>query len=296
MLIQNSAAFYNPKDEFKVVLTISGAGAYWGAGAASMVAYPVGVATTCEKDGPGTGSVAVVTAPYTITTESGATAGVVASGAGCGTIAATAQYKVLTSSKFTGIDTANVLEVDMPSVVFDASKFKNGDAVNATVELYRLPCGKVFTATRKIAEFVTTCPAAAPISKLLFPYAVPMDSAKSSGWWYGMSFCNASTVAGSYTIYVYEADGDSFKSVSTTDLAAGKMVTFGGADLLKLTWTTLTGGTTAVMGDTTAFIKVECNFGSAGGFGMMGNGSDSTGYVAYGDNTTGVNVSPKFSY
>ncbi len=291
VLISNtSGTFYNNGDNFKLVLTISGNGAYWGSSSAGVYAYPSGNTTYCNAHAVGAGASGNLTGgAYTITTETGVASTTAATGVGCGTIAAGSQWKTLTSASFSSIDTSNLLEVDLPGVVYSPASFTNGNQVTATVTLQRLPCGTIFTGTRVLAQFVSSCPSATPVTSLLFPYATPFAAASNDGWWFGMSFCNPSSAAGTYTIYVYEDDGDSFSSAGTS-LAAGDMVTLSNADLLALTWTTVSSTGGGVMGNTRSHIIVDCNFASAGGFGMMGNGADSTGYVANGQASTLANV------
>ena len=110
---------------------------------------------------------------------------------------------------------------------------------------------------------------------LLFPYATPLDDAT---WWFGMSFCNPSEKAGTARITVFEDDGDQGTCI-TGSLAAGRMVTMTGTGLLSVLTQTAGRGS---LGDARCHIVVSCNFDLACGFGMMGNGVDSTGYSANG--------------
>jgi hypothetical protein len=124
---------------------------------------------------------------------------------------------------------------------------------------------------------VDTCAAAAPTTTLYYPYSVELDG--SSGWWFGITIGNPTAVAGTATITVYEADGDIGTSAPISIGAYGLEV-MGGSDLLGLL--TADAGNAGTLGDSRTHIVVECGFGAAGGFGMMGNEIDSTGYTAYG--------------
>jgi hypothetical protein len=289
LLIQNtSGTFYNNGDIFDLVLTISGNGTYWGGAAPVVSHYPTGNTTYCAADASGGTALAPVFAVTTPTTP-----GAGHNPAGCGAVAAANQWTVLSTAAgagFTGIDGSNVLEVNMPLVVFDPAVVSDGGQASVTVSLVRRPCGTVFTGTRVIAEYVDTCPAAAPATNLLFPYATPLND---SSWWFGMSFNNpivppAAGVAGTYTITIYEDDGDVFQYTSPTTLAAGDMVTMSNVDLLALTWTTVSNAGGGTAGDTRCHIRVDCGWAGATGFGMTGNGSDSTGYVAIGNSAIWV--------
>jgi len=216
---------------------------------------------------------------WTVVTRSGtAFVAPFADGAGCGTVPANKQLYRLRSQAFdpTNAD-INRIVIDIPRTVYNPALLSDGDVATVRVELYKVPCGLIFQDTRCIANYVSTCAAAQPQTTLLYPYAVELDG--SSGWWFGMSFCNPSGNAGTATITVYETDGDT-GSYTTPSIAAGGMMTMNGTDLLS----NLTAGTgnTGTLGDSRAHIVVICNFGFAGGFGMMGNGMDSTGYSANG--------------
>ena len=115
----------------------------------------------------------------------------------------------------------------------------------------------------------------ATITTLLYPYATPLDDER---WWFGMRFCNPSEKAGTARITVFEDDGDQGTCI-TGSLAAGRMVTMTGTGLLSVLTQTAGKGT---LGDARCHIVVRCNFPLACGFGMMGNGFDSTGYSANG--------------
>ena len=274
-----SGTFFNSGDEYKIVLRTSGSGAYWMGATPVVSGYEPSANDECDADAAGTAT-NLGLAAFTITTETGVTAGSGATGTGCGSIAADDRYMILTSAAFTDIDDYDLLEINIPGVVFDPAQFAEGDQVTVTVELYRLPCGLIFSDDRVIAEFVDACATAAATTTLLFPYSTPLNDAS---WWFGMSFCNPTltgAVAGTALITVYEDDGDT-GTYTTPSIAVGGMATYGGAELLSNL--TAASANTGTLGDSRCHIIVNCNFGSAGGFGMMGDGSDSTGYAAYGN-------------
>lgn len=282
ILIQNnSGTFFDAGDTYKIVLQISGNGAYWGGDTPAVEEYYPGNTNQCVAHIAAGDEINMIGGGWGITTETAVVAGAPATGAGCSAIAEASRWIKLESPRFTGIDDCYLIEVNMPVIVYDSAKFNDGDQVKVTVELWRLPCGTILSAERVVAEFVDTCPLAAAVTTLLFPYSTHLDG--SDGWWFGMSFCNpdlANAVAGTALITVYEDDGD-IGTYTTPDVAVGGMVTLGGADLLSNL--TPDPANTGTLGDVRCHIIVDCNFGAAGGFGMMGNGSDSTGYVPYGN-------------
>jgi hypothetical protein len=166
--------------------------------------------------------------------------------------------------------------LDVPVVAYDPAQITAGAQVTLTVELYRLPCGLIFTGTRVLAEFVAACGTAAPVSNLYYPYAVPLDG--SSGFWFGFVIGNPSAAAGVATITFVEADGDI--GTATVNLEALGLAVYGNPELLGML--TPDAANTGTLGDSAAHIVVSCTFAGAGGFGMTGNGADSTGYTPYG--------------
>jgi hypothetical protein len=281
ILIQNnSGTFFDSGDNYQLVLRISGSGAYWGGTTPVVAEYNTGNTNQCNAHASAGNEANVPGGAWGIVTETGVAAGAVATGAGCGSIAAASRYVSLTSAAFTGIDDCYLIEVNTPNIVFDPAQFSEGDQVTVTVELWRLPCGLIFTDQVIVAEFVDTCPTAAATTTLLYPYSTPLND---SSWWFGMSFCNpnlAGAVAGTALITVYEDDGD-VGTYTTPAIAVGGMATYGGAELLSNL--TAAAANTGTLGDSRCHIIVTCSFGGAGGFGMMGDGSDSTGYAAYGN-------------
>lgn len=281
ILIQNSTGtFYDALDNYQMILQISGNGAYWGGTAPVVTGYTPTNLTQCNNDA--SGGAAIATA-WTVVTETAATPGAIPTGAGCGAIAPASQYIRLTSAAFSGIDTYNQLEVNLPPIVYDPARFVAGGQVTVTVTLNRLPCGTVFTGTRVVAQFAATCPSAAAGTRLLFPYATPLSD---NTWWFGLSIANpalTNSVAGTAVITVYEDDGD-IGTYTTPSILVGDMVTYDGVQLLGL----LTPNTANVgtLGNTRCHIIVNCNFLGAGGFAMMGNGTESTGYVPYGNSAS----------
>lgn len=272
ILENQNGTFFNAGDEYRIRLIISGNGAYWG----GLPGYIDGTVPTEDPCDPAA-IVTDVSAGWTVSTEGNVAASVTPRGAACGTFDADEEWTVLTANAFGGIDTFNKLDVDIPNIVYDRDQFVAGDQVTVTIELWRLPCGLIFTADRVVAEFVDTCAAAVPNTTLYYPYAVALDG--SQGWWFGMTVGNPSANAGTADITVIEMDGD-VGTFTTASIPAGGLVVYGGGALLaELTPDAANAGT---LGDSAAHIVVITNFGSAGGFAMTGNGEDSTGYTAYG--------------
>jgi len=276
ILTNQSGTFFDAGDEYRVRLQISGNGAYFAA-APAFIDGTLPAEDPCEGDGTD------VSAGWaTPVTETGA-AFTTYRGAACGAFDAGEEVVSFTSNAFSGIDTYNRLHVDIPTVVYDADAVAAGEEVTVTVELWRLPCGLIFTAERKVAEFVDLCEAAVPTSTLYYPFTVALDG--SQGYWFGMAIGNPSANAGTADVMFYEADGD-MGTFTTDSIPAGGILVMGGADLLSAL--TADAGNAGTLGDDYGHIVVITNFGSAGGFGMTGNGADSTGYTAYGKTGAGV--------
>lgn len=276
ILTNQSGTFFDAGDDYRVRLLISGNGAYWGGTPTGIDGYmPSEIA--CEGGG------AAITPGWTVTTETGAPASITPRSAACGSFDADEEWTTLSSTSFTGIDTFNELDVDIPSVVYDPDVVVAGDQVTVTIELWRLPCGLIFSDERVIAEFVDTCAAAVPTTTLYYPYMVALDG--SQGWWFGYVIGNPTTEAGTATITLVEMDGD-IGTYTTPEIAAlGLHVLTGGQLLALLTPDAANVGT---LGDTQAHMIVVCEFGSAGGFAMQGNNLDSTGYTPHARPGSGV--------
>ncbi|PIE67736.1 MAG: hypothetical protein CSA23_02870 [Deltaproteobacteria bacterium] len=271
ILTNNTGNWGNSGDQYRVRMIVSGNGAYWGGQPTFINGTLPGTEDPCDGDGTN------VSTGWTVATESGVAASVTPRGAACGEFDADEEWTVLTSNAFSNVDTYNKIWLDTPQVYYDADQFVAGDEVTVTVELWKLPCGLIFTDSRVIATFVDTCAAAVPNTTLYYPYTVALDG--SQGWWFGMTIGNPSANAGTATVTFYEADGD-MGTYTTPEIAAGGIVVLGGADLL--TNLTADPGNAGTLGDAAGHIVVITNFGSAGGFAMTGDGSDSTGYTAYG--------------
>jgi hypothetical protein len=276
ILQNNTGTFYNSGDQYRMRLIVSGSGAYWGGAGGNIDGYEP------DQDPCGGGLFTNVSAGWVETTESGASFTGYRSAA-CGEFDSGEEVTILTANVFSGIEDFNRLVVAIPPVVYDRDQFVAGDEVTVTVELWRLPCGLIFSDERKVAEFVDTCAAAVPNTTLYYPFTVALDG--SQGFWFGFAIGNPSAIAGTADILFFEADGDA-GTFTTPSIPSGGVLVYGGADLLSnLTPNAANPGT---LGDTYGHFVVITNFGSAGGFGMTGNGEDSTGYTAYGRVGAGV--------
>lgn len=274
--IKAPLSFGSSNDEFFVRLTITGTGAagtFFGGTPASILAVnPLVTGDACDAL---TGT--SLTPTWTAKNSSGAIVTTFPTGAGCAAVTTAQQAVTLESSKFGPLNAYNRLIIGIPTLVYVPSSLTNGTIAEVRVEVYKNPCGMIFNGTRCMANYISTCASAVPQSTLMFPYAVALNG--STGWWFGLAFSNPSTAAGTAVIKVYEMDGDQ-GTFTTPTIEPGRMVVYGDAQLLNnLTPVT---GNTGTLGDSACHIVVTCNFGFAGGFGMMGNGSDSTGYSAYG--------------
>lgn len=255
-------------DTYKVVMSVSGNGSYF----ATVPGFVQGFTTLQD---PCAVAGTALAPGWTPALASGAAPTTAASLTGCAAIAATAQTVKATSTAIS-INAYNRLTVDVPRIVFDPAVASAGDQVTITAQLWKLPCGKVFEAKRVIAEYVATCASAAPTTKLLYPYTTGLSGA--DGWWFGLSVVNPSVAAGTATITVVEADGDR-GTFTTAAIAPNGMMTWSNTALLGAL--TADAANTGTLGDSRANITIDCNFADGAGFGMMGNGSDSTGFTPY---------------
>lgn len=275
ILIQKTSGNFDDDDMFRVYTRVTtGDGTYYGGAPA------LGGVLATEANDPCTVAFATTAIGETWTpfTRSGATFTSYATGTDCTALAAGQQVDEMRTTAWAfPSDLYNRLVVMLPTMIYYPGVLADLDMATVEIELWQLPCGKIFDATRDIAQYVDACPTAAPTTTLLFPYAVPMTDAN---WWYGFSFCNPSNTAGTALVTVFEDDGD-MGTYTTDSVAAGDMVTMTGAQLLALL--SPDAANVGTLGDARFHMTVDCNFGGAGGFGMMGNNLDSTGYVPYGN-------------
>jgi len=187
------------------------------------------------------------------------------------------------SGAITNINRFANLWVDLPTVVYDKGTISADNIeLSVAVKLTQYPCGtQVFTDNRKLGTFVTNCPSAPASSgstTLLFPFFPAMD-ASMTGWWGGIAIVNASGVDGKCTLALTDHDNDTASYETPTIKAHGMWLpndTGATTDLLQL----VTKGTGEV-GNSDVSIVATCDFEKGGGFGMIGNGNEGTGYTAY---------------
>jgi hypothetical protein len=171
--------------------------------------------------------------------------------------------------------TTRALLFDIPAFRYDLDEVAAGDVVTVRIKLTLPPCKDIFTIDVKVATF--GC-ADTTSTTLLFPYYTTMAT---DAWWDGMVVSNIGSTAGTFTAYIYEADGDQGKYTSAS-IASGKQ--YVGLLSSMVASATKTGGA-GTLGDATCYIWVVANF-SADGFAMMGStadsavdGSESIGYL-----------------
>jgi hypothetical protein len=275
-IIQGASTLGDAGDQYQVFLYSDTPGVYF-------TAAPIGIdgyTPTQDPCGAGVGLLGgtAVPAAWTAYNEAG-TAGATFPAAGACTIASANRVRELRSATFTGVNTYDALEVDIPPMAYDTSIIGNGTEADIRVSLQKYPCGELFSATRTIGTFVTTCSPAVGTTTLLFPFLPPLDGS-IPGWWGGFLIVNQSTIAGTAALTLVEADGDSATLTTPTIAANGGMYNPGSmADLLAAV--TPSAGNSGTFGDSNVSIRAVCSFAMGGGFAFTGNGNEGTGYTAY---------------
>lgn len=194
------------------------------------------------------------------------------------TVPAANRVREVRSATFTNIHTVNAIEVNIPVMAYDTSVIGNGTEAKVRVSFRKYPCGEIFTASRTIGTFVTTCSAASGTTTLMFPFFPPLNGS-TAGWWGGFIIVNRSTLAGTIALTFTEADGD-IATYTTPSVAAGASFNPGSMSSL-LALLTPAAGNTGTFGDKNCSAVAVCNFSNGGAFAFVGSPTGNTGYTAY---------------
>lgn len=192
--------------------------------------------------------------------------------------AANTYAQVVTSSTFTIPGSSwQGMVFDLPNMVYDNTVVTNSTNVVVRIRLIKVPCGEVFSCTRTIGTFVTSCLApVAPSTSLVLPYFTN----PSTQWWAGLAIVNNADAPANVTLTVYEADGDVGTLTGNTLAARGN----NGCMWISLTSAlipslTPAAANTGQLGDSQFFVTVETTQAGSEAFVMMGDGSQGMGYV-----------------
>jgi hypothetical protein len=275
-LIQGAGTFGNAGDQYRLYVYSDTPGVYF-TGLPVLSGYtPAGVAQPCGAGVGLNGGAAI--APAWVAYNEGGTVGAVLPAGGACTVATANRVRELRSGTFTGIDTFNAIEVNTPTMCYDTSVIGAGTEVRIRMSLRLEPCGEIFSASRTIGTFVTTCPTAAGTTTLLFPFFPPMDGS-IAGWWGGFLIVNGGPSAGTAVLTFTEADGDTATLTTPSIAAAGQWNA--GAFSSLLSSVTPGAGNAGTFGDDNFSVSALCNFAMGAGFAFTGNGNEGTGYTAY---------------
>ncbi|MBU0673210.1 MAG: hypothetical protein KJ950_01045 [Proteobacteria bacterium] len=269
MLVNAASPFGDPGDRYDMTVTAS-SGVYFSGTGVALTGY---TPSQTQDTGCIAGGTAVPAA-FAIT---GSTTGFDAGSCAVSTSKRVSSLSTGRVGAITGIDTYDTLFVDFPLMVYDTSIIGNGVEAVFTIALDKYPCGNIFTESRTVGTFVTTCPAIAAGTGtiLLYPFLPPMDGS-IAGWWGGFTVVNGSAAAGTCTLAFTDGDGDTASYTTPSIAAAGQW----NAGALATLLSNLTAGTGNV-GDANVAVVATCTFGLGGGFAFTGNGDEGTGYTAY---------------
>jgi hypothetical protein len=273
LITSSTTGFGEPGDTYTYRVQSNTAGVYFSA-AAVMTSFASTATDYCTAGGTAvTGGTTSAAAIYLSN-------GTAATGYATSSCSVTSTNRVAivstTPGAVSGIDAVKYLYVNMPAMVYDTTQVGAATEATVTVTLDKYPCGTIFTGTRTIGTFVTTCTTtSSTTTTMVYPYLPPTTAA---GWWGGIVIVNNSSAAGTATVTLYEQDGDS-GSVTTSSIASKRMVTYTTTSLIAAL--TPTAGNTGTLGDANAYVSVSCAFGNGAGFAFLGNGEEGTGYAAY---------------
>jgi hypothetical protein len=278
MILQTQGGFGGPGDLFTINIYSDTTGVYFG-GAANVTGFaPAG--DPCV----GNGANVVVT---TLIRSTGG-ANVAYAGTTCSIAAGNQAAHIGTpAGAIAGINIYDALWVNLPALNYDTSVIGNGTEADIRIVFGKYPCGTIFTGTRTVGTFVTTCPPAAGTTNLLFPFTPAWDGSQT-GWWGGFLIVNTSTAAGTATLTFTDEDGDC-ATFTTPSIAANGGQWNSGLLADLLTQVTDCTGNTGTFGDGNVNIVAVCNFTFGGGFAFVGNGTEGVGANAYVTPGTGWN-------
>lgn len=271
--IQGATTFGDPGDLYDMTVTSDTAGVYFSA-APTLQGFTPAATNEC------TGAGAAIAAAFVTTNEAGTVGAAYDPSASCSVASVNRIRSVSTGNigAISGIDTYDAMYVVLPTMVYDTSVVGNGTESKVTFKLNKYPCGQIFSQQATIGTFVTTCPAAAAGSILLYPFMPAMDGSVP-GWWGGFTIINGSTASGTCTLAFQEEDDDTATYTTSTISAGGTWNAGALSDLL----TNVTPGAanTGTFGDSSVATVATCTFSLGGGFAFTGNGTEGVGYTAY---------------
>ena len=169
------------------------------------------------------------------------------------------------SPGFTGLDDANQLWVNAPALVFDTSLVSPNDVVTLQVDLIQLPCTTIYSCTRDIGTFVSSCAAAPTAINLTMPY---FPAINDSVWWSGAALSNCGSTDATCTLTFNEKDGD-IGTYDVTVPAGGMWNTLWASILSSIT---PDAGNSGTLGDEKFFVCISCTGSSSvKGLAMFGD-------------------------
>lgn len=183
---------------------------------------------------------------------SGTTATVSANDEDCSIAAANRVVKVITAevSLFNGTD-EDFLWVDIPNIVWDRTLFTDGETLSVKVTLIKSPCGVIFEGEWCVGTLGcddTNSDTCKEYSRV-YPYF-----GKNNPYLNIFGITNTTSADGTYTVTIYEKDGDVFTS-SVTVPAHRISATL----LHNMTVTTVSNAGGGTFGDEQSYVEVRGN-------------------------------------
>lgn len=177
--------------------------------------------------------------------------------------------KIVQKASYMDLDDYNAIWVWFDDFHYTNAAVAAGEEVTIKLTLNRYPCGEIFTGSRTIGSFVTSC-ASSTSTTLYFPW---LPGTAAAGWWGGYVITNIGTTSGTAALTYSDSDGKT-ATYTTPAVAAGAQWTAGvtAADLTNVSGFDMSKNHS---------VTAVCAF-SARGFAFTGNGNEGTGYLANG--------------
>lgn len=199
---------------------------------------------------------------------------VIPNAAECDVADAARAVRLVTATTDLGIGLNDTyIALDLPAFNYDLDEITANDVVTVRVSINKVPCGTIFSDVWEIGTF--NCQVPGISTSMYFPYFTNM--ADGDIFWDGFVVTNISGNDGTFTITVYEKDGDvGVLPAAIAVPARGQYV-----NLLSLMLPTMTKQSgSGTLGDSSCWIYVSGDF-SMDGFAMIANAAtgESMGYL-----------------
>ncbi len=168
-----------------------------------------------------------------------------------------------------GATSYDTIFVDFAAFSYGSTLVAAGEEVTVQLSLDRYPCGTIFTGSRTIGTFVTSC-SSASTSTLRYPW---LPGTAAAGWWGGFVITNFGTNSG-VAVLTYRDSSGNTATYTTPAVAANALWVNSAVTAADLTNTIAASPYDPALNYS---VSAACAF-TAKGFAFTGNGTEGVGY------------------